>query len=314
MTKRLHFGRQLFGSWKPVNMLALGPIGDKNGAQERRRQRGEGEHLLGGQSATEGEQHSLDGGVGWLRVVLSPLLLSRPGTSEVITGTLIFHWDRHDASNAATLDRFALDTWRALPTLCIAAPGRDRDNGRSWDRLARRNPETCADQRGPLPASVGGLRGGKMYLLMIVLLMAVLPILSIVIEFVTAHGDPVLLVGRWFVFWGVGVRLALAALRQIAKPDFTAKTIFELTDPAAQKVVQELGFANLAIGVVGIASVFNAGWVIPAAVAGALFYGLAGLKHVFNARRNRLENIATISDLGLAIVLIAYLVAAALHA
>jgi hypothetical protein len=36
----------------------------------------------------------------------------------------------------------------------------------------------------------------------------------------------IFLVGHWFVFWGVGIRLGLAGLRQFLQPSFTARDIF----------------------------------------------------------------------------------------
>jgi hypothetical protein len=74
-----------------------------------------------------------------------------------------------------------------------------------------------------------------MYLAVVVLLMGVLPAVSIVAEAALSHGgaDLTLLIGKWFVFWSVGVRLILAGLRQIADPSFTAESIFGVRDKGA---------------------------------------------------------------------------------
>jgi hypothetical protein len=149
------------------------------------------------------------------------------------------------------------------------------------------------------------------YLAMIALTMFVLPIASILVDYspgVAGH-DLVTLTGKWFVFWGVGVRLLLAGLRQTINPAFTARTIFEIKDEAAEKVVRELGFGNIAIGVLGVISQFDSGWVLPAAISGGLFYGLAGAKHVLNNPRTRLENIAMVSDLFMSAILLVYTIA-----
>jgi hypothetical protein len=47
------------------------------------------------------------------------------------------------------------------------------------------------------------------------------------VEALVTHAplDLWLLLGRWFVFWAVGVRLLTAGIRQIAQPRFTAETI-----------------------------------------------------------------------------------------
>ena len=149
-----------------------------------------------------------------------------------------------------------------------------------------------------------------MYLAMIILLMGALPIASIAVES-AAHGgaDLTPLIGKWFVFWAVGVRLILAGLRQVANPRFTAGTIFGVKDEAALVIVQELGFGNLAIGTLGALSLIHREWIVPAALAGGIFYGLAGVKHALRRDRNAIENIATASDLFIFVVLAGYLAA-----
>ena len=83
-----------------------------------------------------------------------------------------------------------------------------------------------------------------MYLAAIVLLMGVLPIVSVLIEFFVPHSshDLLFLIGKWFVFWSVGIRLMLAGVRQIANPTFTADAIFGVKEKGALTIVQELGF------------------------------------------------------------------------
>ena len=150
-----------------------------------------------------------------------------------------------------------------------------------------------------------------MYLAMIILLMAAFPALSVFIECCILHSgaDVLFLIGKWFVFWGVGVRLMLAGLRQIANPTFTADVIFGVKEKAALTLVQELGFANLSIGLLGVLALVRSEWIVPAAITGGLFYGLAGMKHLIKGDRNRTENIAMVSDLWIFIVLAGYLAA-----
>ena len=150
-----------------------------------------------------------------------------------------------------------------------------------------------------------------MYLAVVLLLMGVFPIASVLIEAFASHSDASLwfLVGKWFVFWGVGMRLLLAGVRQMVNPAFTADTIFGIKDKAAEVIVRELGFGNFAIGVLGAVSLLNRDWVVPAAIAGGLFYGLAGALHTRNGGRNTNENIAMISDLFIFVVLALYLAA-----
>ena len=116
------------------------------------------------------------------------------------------------------------------------------------------------------------------------------------------------LVGEWFVFWAVGVRLLIAGLRQVVNPQFTAEKIFDIKSAEPLPVVRELGFANISTGILGVCSIFNSSWVMPAAIVGGLFYGLAGLGHVFKKERNLLENVAMYSDLFVFIILFVYII------
>ena len=154
-----------------------------------------------------------------------------------------------------------------------------------------------------------------MYFVIVVGLMFVLPIVSIAVECLRPlgegsvwlpGGDFLGLVGKWFVFWAVGVRLAIAALRQIVKPELTTRDILGISDPAAGKVARELGFANLSIGLIALLSLIWPDWVLPAAIAGGLFFGLAGAEHVRHTNRSPRENLAMVSDLAIFLVLLAF--------
>jgi hypothetical protein len=154
-----------------------------------------------------------------------------------------------------------------------------------------------------------------MYFLMIVLLMFIFPIASVLTE-MFLFKSPVgiaLLIGKWFVFWAVGIRLFLAGLRQSATPQFTAEQIFGIKTNEALIIVQELGFANLSIGLLGISTIFNGLWIMPSAIAGGLFYGLAGIRHLAKKERNLHENSAMLSDIFIFIVLLIYFIEAIAH-
>jgi hypothetical protein len=146
-----------------------------------------------------------------------------------------------------------------------------------------------------------------MYLAAIILLMLVLPLASAAVEAaLLAAPDVALLLGKWFTFWAVGARLFLAGLSQIFRPQFTAKGILGIEDAGAYVVVRELGFANLAIGTLGIFSLLVPSFRLPAAVAGGLFYGLAGLGHVVRSGKTAKEWTALVSDLLIFLVLAAF--------
>jgi hypothetical protein len=139
---------------------------------------------------------------------------------------------------------------------------------------------------------------GQVYLVVIPLLTLVLPVLSIVAERIAspAQLDLVWLIGKWFTFWGLGVRLFTAGLSQIFRPGVTSQTILGLPNSSMDIIVRELGFANVAMGVIGMASLVAPDWLAPAALAGGLFLGLAGAGHVTKPKRNTRENVALVTD------------------
>jgi hypothetical protein len=143
-----------------------------------------------------------------------------------------------------------------------------------------------------------------MYYLIVIAFMFVLPVASVGIDVLAAGTHlSIALIGKWFVFWSVGWRLLLAGVKQIAQPAYTAREILGLKSDEALILVRELGFANVAMGALGIASLFVAPWQRGAALVGAVFYGLAGVNHVRQPHRNRMENMALVSDLFIAAVL-----------
>jgi len=151
-----------------------------------------------------------------------------------------------------------------------------------------------------------------MYLAVVILLMFALPLVFTLRDLPSIHSSAALLLaaGRWFVFWSVGVRSATAGLRQIAQPGFTAHQIFKLEGCDALPIVSELGIANFALGFAGVLSAWRPAFVLPIALSGALFYGLAGLRHTRDTRRSFNQNVALVSDLFIAAILAAFVTVA----
>ena len=101
------------------------------------------------------------------------------------------------------------------------------------------------------------------------------------------------LTGKWFTFWGVGMRLGIAGVRQAFNPGFTARDVFEIGDERVHPIVRELGFANLSLGLLGLLALIP-GWATPGALAGGLFFALAGWKHVAAKERNASRTVAMV--------------------
>ena len=147
-----------------------------------------------------------------------------------------------------------------------------------------------------------------MYFVQVILLLLIIPVASVTTEAVLSRHtvNIILLIGRWFAFWAVGVRLFIAGARQVVQPRFTAEEIFGIHEHASFAIVREVGFANLSMGLLGICSVIRIGWILPAALVGGLYYGLAGIGHIFQKGKNAKEYMAMISDGFVFLVLLAF--------
>lgn len=146
------------------------------------------------------------------------------------------------------------------------------------------------------------------FLLMNISILCVLPLLSVTGEVIFEHESFTwMLVGKWFVFWATGIRLFTAGISQSTNPAFTAR-IFKMKTQESYTVIRELGFANISLGVTGILSVINDQWRIPAAISGCMFFGLAGIQHIFKKPDSTHEMIAMTGDLFVFILLLSYLI------
>jgi len=148
----------------------------------------------------------------------------------------------------------------------------------------------------------------KVYLYTNLALTLVLPLVSAMaaIMFFHAGGSAWSLGGEWFIFWAVGIRLFVAGIKQATQPAFTAQEIFRITNPEAQIIVRELGFANICIGLAAALSLFIPAWRIPAAFTGGLYFGIAGAMHVVKGPASPNEKLALYSDLFIFAVVAAY--------
>jgi len=159
----------------------------------------------------------------------------------------------------------------------------------------------------PLPAVI---KGDSMYIAIVILFMFVCPALSVAGEAALSHHavSIFVLTAKWFVFWAVGIRQFTAGVWQTLKPGFTTREIFRMQGTESYPIVREVGFGNICMGTLGICCLSRPGWILPVAVAGGLYYGLAGLMHVFRKDKNAMEQTAMISDAFAFLVLLAVVV------
>ncbi len=137
-----------------------------------------------------------------------------------------------------------------------------------------------------------------MYFVFVLLTTILLPIGCTVWK---AMGQPINIVLdtalKWFVFWGIGIRLGLAGARQFLQPRFTAREIFKLEGDGVCTLVKELGISNLGAGIVALLSLLQPSFAMPIGIWAALFYAAAGFAHIGVANRSFKENVALITDL-----------------
>ena len=153
--------------------------------------------------------------------------------------------------------------------------------------------------------------GDAMYAIIVFLLMMIIPILSVLIDaiFFNSTTSIIFLIGKWFVFWAIGVRLITASYKQIFSPQFTAQEVFQVSEKGAFAIVRELGFSLLTIGLLGTCSLFIPQWRLPAALVGGLFFTFAGFGHLIRKNRNKKETLSMLSDFWISLICVIYCVA-----
>jgi len=149
----------------------------------------------------------------------------------------------------------------------------------------------------------------KQYLISVSVLTFVLPVICTVLQMEISK-DPFSfqLLGKWFVFSAVGLRLFLAGIKQTTNPAFTAKEIFHIDSAESLPIVRELGFANLCFGLIGIVSLFLPQWRIVSAFGSGLYYGIAGIQHLIKKPVGANEKFAMVTDIIIFVCLLVYFV------
>lgn len=145
------------------------------------------------------------------------------------------------------------------------------------------------------------------YFVLVIAQTIALPLVSGAIELAETGGDPILVFGKWWVFWGVGSRLLVAGVAQVSGKGPTSAILGAAT-PSIQEtqLTRELGVANIAMGLAGLLAIVP-GWALPAGAAGGVFLLIAGIMHVPKKNKNAQETLATWTDLivGVAVVVLA---------
>jgi hypothetical protein len=140
-------------------------------------------------------------------------------------------------------------------------------------------------------------------------LIAVLPITAAGLE---SRVDHVVLnwptYWKWFIFWGMGIRLFFKGVKLASTPQFTGLSLSSFKNRESYLLLLELGFANMALGAMGILSVINDQWRLIAAIAGAIYFGLADMLRLLTKPDGRHELVALIYNLLVFAALAGYLI------
>jgi hypothetical protein len=113
---------------------------------------------------------------------------------------------------------------------------------------------------------------------------------------------------KWFIFWGVGIRLFFKGVKLASTPQFTGLSLSSFKNRESYLLLLELGFANMALGSMGILSVINDQWRLIAAIAGAIYFGLADMLRLLKKPAGRHELVALVYNLLVFVGLVAYMV------
>jgi hypothetical protein len=113
---------------------------------------------------------------------------------------------------------------------------------------------------------------------------------------------------KWFIFWGVGIRLFFKGVKLASTPQFTGLSLSSFKNRESYLLLLELGFANMALGSMGILSVINDQWRLIAAIAGAIYFGLADMLRLLKKPTGRHELVALVYNVLVFVGLVVYMV------
>jgi hypothetical protein len=113
---------------------------------------------------------------------------------------------------------------------------------------------------------------------------------------------------KWFIFWSVGIRLFFKGVKLASTPQFTGLSLSSFKNRESYLVLLELGFANMALGSMGILSVINGQWRLIAAIAAAIYFGLSDMLRFLKKPGSLHELVALLFNLLVFAGLVSYLV------
>lgn len=141
------------------------------------------------------------------------------------------------------------------------------------------------------------------YTLTIITIALVFPLALTITEILlTLHPAYLIIIEKWFIFSAIGLRLSLAGISQLLRPEYTLKNIFNIDHPKSVVLVRELGIHNLLLGIPGLLIPLFPSLTIIVACLGGAFFLFAGILHIIKKPATQHEYIAMISDIFIAMI------------
>lgn len=112
-----------------------------------------------------------------------------------------------------------------------------------------------------------------------IVFLTVLPLVSAAVEYhFTKTGMSAVLVGKWFIFWTVGIRFLVAGFTQVIRQGRGALILQGDTTGGFGKV---LGLVKMLLAGMAFLCVMKDSWSLLAAITVGVYVGLAGFQHDF---------------------------------
>lgn len=134
-------------------------------------------------------------------------------------------------------------------------------------------------------------------------ILIIIPIICTLVEYKRSNKKELLIyfIAKWFVFWAIGFRATTAALMQILNPSYTAALL--QVGEESKVVIQELGCAQLGIGILGMMSLLKNEFRKSACLSYGIFMVLVSILHITRlSAMNFVEFISLLGDVFIIIV------------
>ncbi len=125
-----------------------------------------------------------------------------------------------------------------------------------------------------------------------------MPLCSIIIELIYKKDSPDPgLIGKWFIFWGLGVYLLASGIVHMVRPLADLNRFYGSKDQVARGMVRKLGIAKITMGVAGILSLFNGQLLEITALMTVVYFGMTTLWYFLRKADPAYEAFTLVSDL-----------------